>query len=249
MSDQKAYENFKKQVLNMENNLISDKQIKELWLKLTSNEKKIFYTSINYQHEISDDAYNINLYDGLTNTNIKKKEYNNFKVDINEIIEDIFKFPTHNLGKIQKIDKLYKTFIFKDNIIQNNLNVKILELKKKHKKEINENNEYILNYDFPKINFNLEDFKNFLLYTYYEKKPYRQNIFKSVKSFLRDNGISESIFESNCKRILTNILIEQDKFLSLKDAKEISECLYLMLNLDDYIYIYNNKINVNNINC
>ena len=58
-----------------------------------------------------------------------------------------------------------------------------------------------------------------------------------------------SFFEINCKRILTNILIEQDKFLSLKDAKEISECLYLILNLDDYVYIYNNKININNINC
>lgn len=250
MSDQKAYENFKKQVLDMADNPMTDKQIKDLWLKLTPSEKIFFYTSINQQHEVSeDDEFNMNLYDGLTTTNIKKKEYNSLEVNTNEIVEDIFKFPIHNLGKIKKIDKSYKTFIPKTATIQNSLKVKILELKKKYKKDIGDNNEYILNYDLPRINFNLEDFKNFLLYTYYEKKPYKQNTFKNMKSFLRDNGMVEGTFEINCKRILTNILIEQDKFLSLKDAKEISECLYLILNLDDYVYIYNNKININNINC
>ena len=94
MSDQKAYENFKKQVLDMADNPMTDKQIKDLWLKLTPSEKIFFYTSINKQHEVSeDDEFNMNLYDGLTTTNIKKKEYNSLEVNTNEIVEDIFKFP------------------------------------------------------------------------------------------------------------------------------------------------------------
>ncbi|OQS55544.1 hypothetical protein EHP00_552 [Ecytonucleospora hepatopenaei] len=246
MTQVKAFENFKKQIIELSDERLTEKQIKDLWQKLPESEKVFFINlETKVDGEVSSEEICIeNFYDGL-----KKIENTLGEVDIKtdeDFIKAVSFLPEHFLGSIKKQECGYKGNVFKNSIKNEILKVKTLEHKLNFKKiteeEAEEEKKFLWTYNMPAFNFNNKSFKNFILYTFYGNKPYKQSKYKTLKNFCRKNNLTESSFLSKIKLTLLQMLLNQDNLITTEDCKVVVEGLMPILDLHDYAYLFENHM-------